>query len=83
MGEHKAVVQLVGLRHAKKGSTIAEALETIGPLQARRAVHLLSQHRRIRLIYRVTRENQGNYALRGSHNKQGPFGESGARILGE
>jgi hypothetical protein len=31
MGEHKAAVRLVGLRHAKKGSTIAEALETIGP----------------------------------------------------
>ena len=26
------------------------------------------------------RENQGNYALRGNHSKQGPFGESGARI---
>ena len=31
MGEHKAAVWLVGLRHAKKGSIIAEALETIGP----------------------------------------------------
>jgi hypothetical protein len=30
----------------------------------------------------VTRENQGNYALRGNHNKQGPFSESGARIWG-
>jgi hypothetical protein len=35
MGEHKAAVRLVGLRHAKKGSTIAEALETIGPLMLR------------------------------------------------
>jgi hypothetical protein len=32
MGEYKAAVRLVGLRHAKKGSTIAEALETIGLL---------------------------------------------------
>ena len=31
MGEYKAVVWLVGLRHAKKGSIIAEALEIIGP----------------------------------------------------
>jgi hypothetical protein len=31
MGEHKAVVRLVGLRHAKKGSIIAEALEIIDP----------------------------------------------------
>jgi hypothetical protein len=30
MGEHKAVVQLVGLRHARKGSTIIEAWEIIG-----------------------------------------------------
>jgi hypothetical protein len=30
----------------------------------------------------VTLENQGNYALRGNHNKQGPFSESGARIWG-
>jgi hypothetical protein len=29
MGEHKAAVRLVGLRHAKKGSIIAEALEII------------------------------------------------------
>jgi hypothetical protein len=32
MGEHKAAVRLVGLRHAKKGSIIAEALEIIDPL---------------------------------------------------
>jgi hypothetical protein len=31
MGEHKAAVRLVGLRHAKKGSIIAEALEIIDP----------------------------------------------------
>ena len=31
MGEHKAAVRLVGLRHAKKGSTISEAWEIIGP----------------------------------------------------
>jgi hypothetical protein len=35
MGEHKAAVRLVGLRHAKKGSTIAEALETIGRIALR------------------------------------------------
>jgi hypothetical protein len=34
MGEHKAAIQLVGLRHAKKGSTIAKALKTIGPLKS-------------------------------------------------
>jgi hypothetical protein len=28
---HRAAIQLVGLRHAKKGSTISEALEIIGP----------------------------------------------------
>jgi hypothetical protein len=30
MDEHKAAVRLVGLRHAKKGSTISEAWEIIG-----------------------------------------------------
>jgi hypothetical protein len=41
MGEHKAAIQLVGLRHAKKGSTISEALETIGPkFEARSSDHL-------------------------------------------
>jgi hypothetical protein len=33
-------------------------------------------------LQEVTRKNQGNYALRGNHNKQGPFSESGARIWG-
>jgi hypothetical protein len=28
---HRAAIQLVGLRHAKKGSTISEVLEIIGP----------------------------------------------------
>jgi hypothetical protein len=28
----------------------------------------------------VTRENQGNHALRGNPNKQGPFSQSEARI---
>jgi hypothetical protein len=31
VGDHKAAIQSMGLRHAKKGSTISEALEIIGP----------------------------------------------------
>jgi hypothetical protein len=30
VGDHKAATQIMGLRHAKKGSTISEALEIIG-----------------------------------------------------
>jgi hypothetical protein len=31
VGDHKAAIQIMGLRHAKNGSAISKALEIIGP----------------------------------------------------